>query len=395
MRTREILAIAACAFSLSLAAQTAPSLADMEPVLAKVAAWDPAQARDPLYEFTNFLRAALNSKSELPQIEARLLLMLAPDSKTSTAGKEFVCRQLSLIGTDASVPALARLLNDPTMAEMARYSLARIPGPAAGAALRKSLPQPGVIKALGERRDAQAVPALKNLLGSSDAATFDAALDALAQIGTSDALAAIQAALSAAKGPRRESILRAYIRCVDTIGTRDAYLQLIGQDEPPMIRIAALHGLAKVDGQAAIPLLEKELGASNADVQAAAIRLLNAQRGAPVTAIFVKRYPGLPPAAQIRVLTALRERDDAGAARPVDHRGFEEHRAGSPRSGNRHPRQSRRWNVRAAAGGPGSQRHKATNRPRRAKALPWCTAPAWTPRSDRRSRPPPAKCSWN
>ena len=84
-----------------------------------------------------------------------------------------------------------------------------------------------------------------------------------------------------------------------------------------MIRIAALHGLAKVDGEAAIPVLEKELGASNADVQAAAIRLLNAQRGAPVTAIFVKRYSGLSPAAQIRVLTALGERDDAGAARPV------------------------------------------------------------------------------
>ena len=103
---------------MSLAAQSAPRLADMEPVLARVAAWDPAQARDPLFEFTNFLRAALNSKSELPQIEARLLRMLAPDSKSSTAGKEFVCRQLSLIGTDASVPVLARLLNDPAMAEM-------------------------------------------------------------------------------------------------------------------------------------------------------------------------------------------------------------------------------------------------------------------------------------
>lgn len=317
MRTREILGIAACAFSVSLAAQSAPRLADMEPVLARVAAWDPAQARDPLFEFTNFLRAALNSKSELPQIEARLLRMLAPDSKSSTAGKEFVCRQLSLIGTDASVPVLARLLNDPAMAEMARYTLARIPGPAAGAALRKSLPQPGVMKALGERRDAQAVPALKSLLKSPDPATFDAALDALAQIGNPDALAAIQASLSTAKGQRRESILRAYVRCADAIGTRDAYLQLMGADEPPMIRIAALHGLSKVDGKAAIPLLESELGASNADVQAAAIRLLHAQAGAPVTAIFIKRYPGLPPAAQIRVLTALGERNDGSAALPV------------------------------------------------------------------------------
>ena len=47
-----------------------------------------------------------------------------------------------------------------------------------------------------------------------------------------------------------------------------------------MIRIAALHGLAAMDGAAAIPLLEKELGSANADVQAAAIRLLNRMPGA-------------------------------------------------------------------------------------------------------------------
>ena len=87
-------------------------------------------------------------------METAVVAQLAPGAKTSPPGKEFVCRQLSIIGTEASVPTLARLLNDPSMAEMARYSLARIPGPAAGAALRKSLPRPGVIHALGERRDA-------------------------------------------------------------------------------------------------------------------------------------------------------------------------------------------------------------------------------------------------
>ena len=93
-----------------LAAQPAPKLADMEPVLARVAAWDPSQPRDPLYEFTNFLRAAMNSKAELPQIEARLLRMLAPDAKTSSAGKDFVCRQTQPhrhggVGSDFGSPA--------------------------------------------------------------------------------------------------------------------------------------------------------------------------------------------------------------------------------------------------------------------------------------------------
>ena len=198
MRIQAIAVVAAWAFSRLLAAQTGPRLADMEPVLARVTAWEPSQARDPLYEFTNFLRAAANSKTELPQIEARLLRMLAPDAKTSQAGKDYVCRQLSIIGTGASVATVASLLSDPSMAEIAGYTLARIPAPAAGAALRNALPhatgktQAGIINTLGERRDALAVPALKGLLGSPDAAIVDAALGALAEIGDNQALAAIK-----------------------------------------------------------------------------------------------------------------------------------------------------------------------------------------------------------
>ena len=80
------LVIAAFALSLPLGAQTTPKLADMEPVLARIAVWDPSQARDPLYEFTNFLRAAMNAKSELPQVETRLLRMLAPGRENLAAG---------------------------------------------------------------------------------------------------------------------------------------------------------------------------------------------------------------------------------------------------------------------------------------------------------------------
>ncbi|MCX6628242.1 MAG: HEAT repeat domain-containing protein [Candidatus Solibacter sp.] len=335
MRIQAIAVIAAWAFSLPLGAQTGPRLADMEPVLARVAAWDPGQPRDPLYEFIDFLRAAMNSKSELPRIEARLLRMLAPDAKTSPAGKDFVCRQLSLIGTGASVPTMARLLRDASMAEMARYALARIPSPAAGAALRNALPhasgkaQAGIVNAVGERRDALAVPALKNLLGSPDAAVFDAALGALAEIGDSQALATIRGVLGTAAGARREPVLRAYARCAGAVAAgggkaaaRAAYRELSAAGEPSMIRIAGLTGLAALDRAAAVPLLEKELGSSDADVQAAAIRLLNGVPGAIVTAIFVQRYAGLTPTGQIRVLTALAERDDVAVARPAVMEGL-------------------------------------------------------------------------
>jgi HEAT repeat protein len=306
----------------------APKLADMEPVLAQVASWDNSQSHDPLYEFSNFLQAAIASKAELPQIEARLLRMLAPQANTTPAARDYVCRQLSLIGTGASVGVLARLLAGRATADMARYTLARIPDPAAAAALRDALPktsgavQAGIVNALGERRDAKAVPALKGLTGSSDAAVSGAALSALALIGNAQALAAIQAALPNA-GSRRERVLGAYIRCAgavlaggDTAAASSVYRQLSAASEPDTVRIAALDGLASVDAIAAIPALSKELGSANAVIQAAAIRLLNRIPGAGVTTLFVTQYGGLKPIGQIRVLSALADRGDA-AARPA------------------------------------------------------------------------------
>ena len=252
----------------------------------------------------------MHSKSELPPIEARLLRMLATGAKTSPAGKDFVCRQLSIIGTEMSVPTLARMLDDPSMAEIARYTLERIPAPSAGAALRNALPkasgnlQAGIINALAERRDAQAVPALKSLLGSPDLAISNATVNALAEIGDAQALAAIKGALATAPADRRESCCTRMSAAPMRIGARDVYRQLSAPGEPPMIRIAALKGWRKWTA-GGDPVLEKELGSSNADVQAAVIRLMNGIPGSVVTAIYVKRYAGLTPAGQIRVLTAL------------------------------------------------------------------------------------------
>ena len=257
--------------------------------------------------------------------------MLAPDAKTSPAGKDFVCRQLSIIGTAASVPTLARLLNDPSMAEIARYTLERIPGPAAGAALREALPrasgkaQAGIINAL--RRAARR---------ASDARTPETAcrrptrtsrtrpLAALARIGDSRALAAIRARWQTAPVGRRESVLRAYVRCADAVAAggdkvaaRTVYRQLSASSEPPMIRIAALHGLAAVDGKAAAPVLVKELASTNRRRPGRCHQPPESYAGADIAALFAKQYAGLTPIGQIRVLTALGEQDDAAVARPV------------------------------------------------------------------------------
>ena len=80
-----------------------------------------------------------------------------------------MCRKLTIVGTAASVPALAGLLGDKDHSHMARYALERIPAPEAGQALREALARLsgnlkiGVISSLGLRRDAAAVSALGEL----------------------------------------------------------------------------------------------------------------------------------------------------------------------------------------------------------------------------------------
>jgi HEAT repeat protein len=124
-------------------------------------------------------------------------------------------------------------------------------------------------------------------------------------------------------GARREEVLRAWVRCADGVAAggdktaaKNVYQRLCAPNEPPMIRIAAMEGLEGVDRKAALPVLSRELVSTSSVIQAAAIHLLNRVPGAEVTALFLKRYPGLAPIGQIRVLSALADRGDA-SARPA------------------------------------------------------------------------------
>jgi hypothetical protein len=127
-------------------------------------------------------------------LEKRLAAILG--SGPSRAAKEYACRKLMMIGTTASVPALAALLGDRDNSHMARFALERIDAPEAGAALRAALGtvpgdlKIGMISSLAARRDTACVGALATLL-AGDAATAIAAAEALGTIATPEAFAAL------------------------------------------------------------------------------------------------------------------------------------------------------------------------------------------------------------
>ena len=140
----------------------------------------------------------------------------------------------------------------------------------------------GIVSSLGQRRDANAVPALRTLLASPDPVLADAAAYALGNIGGTASLSALAAAREKAPDARREPISEAYLQCASVLaanGNRNEALnvfrQLSAPREPEMIRIAALTGLADMEGQNAAQALAAAVGAENPKVQAAAIRILS------------------------------------------------------------------------------------------------------------------------
>src|SRR5438067_10638115 len=140
------------------------------------------------------------------------------------AGKQYICRQLGLIGGDATVPVLAGMLTQSQTNDMARNALERIPGDISAKALRDAVATTsgkakiGVINSLGQRRDVSAVAILKPLLASPDEAILESAAAALAMIGNHAALGALSSANSGLAGTRRLRVTEAYLRCAERVG---------------------------------------------------------------------------------------------------------------------------------------------------------------------------------
>lgn len=216
--------------------------------------YDWGYSREHLTDIENNIRSKKGNAAELKVIEKELLGVLSSDAKQ--AAKQFVCRQLSIIGTEQSVPTLAKMLTDENNSDMARYALERIPDSAVDVALRKALPNAkgkpkiGIINSLGQRRDKQAVGAFGKLVSDSDEMIAMAAVAALGKIADEQAMEVLAGAKTKASGKLLMRILDAYLLCSDQLvadGKKAQalviYKELQQADMPKPIRSAALTGM--------------------------------------------------------------------------------------------------------------------------------------------------------
>lgn len=197
-------------------------MAELQELLEKVKTYDWGQSRLALTEVSEIIKKAHGNKAELAKIEKALLGVLESDAKR--AGKQFVCRELSIIGTEQSVPVLTGMLTGEETSDMARYALERIPGSAVDEALRgavrkaKGNARIGIINSLGQRRDAGSVRMLSRALGRvRQEEVAIAAAAALGQIANDQATEALKEAKDKASGKLQMVVLDAYLKCADQL----------------------------------------------------------------------------------------------------------------------------------------------------------------------------------
>lgn len=191
------------------------------------------------------------------ELESRLAAALS--TTESRDARDYICRKLMLIGTAASVPALAALLSKPENSHMARYALERIPGVEATEALREALEKAagvlkvGMISSLGSRGDEGSVPQLAKLLGDSDHQVACAAAKALGAIGSGPAAHALAHASSeVVKQDATNGLLACAERLLAAGNKADAlrvYKLFAGEGQPKHVRLAATRGMLACAGK--------------------------------------------------------------------------------------------------------------------------------------------------
>jgi type 1 glutamine amidotransferase len=225
----------------------------------KVKTYDFGDSRQPLTEISDEIRKAYGKPEELKKFEASLLDVVKSNAKY--AGKQYACRELSIIGTEQSVPVLAPMLTNQEYSDMARYALERIPGEAVDKALLAALPKAegkakvGIVNSLGERGYKPAAGEIAKLVDNSDKVLAGAAISALGKIGGPDALKALDKALQSAPDNQKMVVYDAYLKIAEKLvaegnkaEAQKIYLSLNKQGVPQLVRTAALKGMVGAAG---------------------------------------------------------------------------------------------------------------------------------------------------
>lgn len=251
-------------------------------------------------------------------------------SAASPVEKEDACRQLKLIGTATSVPALSALLADEHLYQAACDVLETMPGTETMDSLRAALKttsgnsKAAIIHALGERPELESLPDLTMLLSDPDPLLASAAASALGKTGSTEAREALNSALRSASEPVRGAIVDGLLQCaVQMLAEGDRgkahiiFLQLNQPQEKERVRTAAYAGLIRAAKDGGRGAVMAAIANNNEAEQLAALSLARDLKDPATTEWLTRLFPQSSPAMQAALIALLQQRDDPAAAPAV------------------------------------------------------------------------------
>jgi len=310
-------------FALINNAGAAFNKSEIDEKLAAIVTYERGMSREPLIAVEKLIRESQNQPEQRKYIELQLAELLG---KATLESKSFICRQLWFIGTADSVPAIAKLLMNEETADIACYAIGQNPSDEAGKALREALNkvspkvQIRIINLLGDRGDNQSVEAIGNLVSGTGREVSEAAVAALGKIGGAQAIKLLVETRAKGDSELRFAATDAYLRCAEDLmfegETKQAtviYKELAGKNETPIIRSAAIKGLADIGGQNIVPLVIAALRDENRMVRTTARSCVRTMEGSGVTELIAGELSKTSPDEQMLLIGALADRGDAAA----------------------------------------------------------------------------------
>lgn len=292
---------------------------DRNDVFARAAAWKSGTDRSAMDFIDRLIRDT--DPRDYPALEKKLIALIQQDDATPEAVR-FGCRKLSQVGSAASVPALATLL-DGELFDSALLALERIGGDDMQEALRTRLPKSktpvrlSLIHALGAQQNPKNVAVLA-AAATGTPAEQEAVLEALGTLGTSGALKALYGLKvpEALSSFRTDALLSCAAGMVEN-GTEvpaPLFEQWTHASQPDHVRLAAARILAGQDNQAGLNLLLGWMRGDNAYLSSASARQAALLADGPALDALRRQVAGMSPDVQLIVLGGLVFRGEGGLA---------------------------------------------------------------------------------
>jgi HEAT repeat protein len=315
----------ASAAAFPLRAETA---ADLPKLIADAAKYESGQNAEPIQKIEQILRDSAGKPALRAELEAAAVKLLAPTA--TFEARRFACQILAVVGTDASLPALAELLKSDETAGIACLALSDRCSLKANEVLRNFLPSARggvrlqIIGALGNHRDALSVKALAELTRDADAAVAETAILALGKIGSTAAHDAVAALRKEARPAQARAVTEATLRVAEQLaaaGDRKAasaiYAELLQPETPANIRRGALAAQMQLDKDGGQQRILETLGGRDATLIPVAIARVASLKSEGASQTFAAMLPRLSPSARVWMIEALASRGDAAARAAV------------------------------------------------------------------------------